>query len=201
MSEVISMLLPGMMYFWVLFVGQGPLQEVLYEQETHTLDRILAAPVTLSQFVLSKLIRCFLLCGLIQTLLLMLSAILFGIRWGNPGLLAAAVAASAFSMTGFLGFIYSLARTKEQANVVAPIAMLVFAMVGGCMSPFEQLPASIQAVGRWTPNHWAIVILQGASRAKPAAELLLPLGLLTGFGLAGSLAAFHLFQRRLGGGR
>ena len=107
-----------MMYFWVLFVGQGPLQEVLYEQETHTLARILAAPVTLSQFVLSKLIRCFLLCGLIQALLLLLSSFLFGVHWGNPGLVAATIAASAFSMTGFLGFIYSLARTKEQANVI-----------------------------------------------------------------------------------
>ena len=201
MSEVFSMLLPGMMYFWVLFVGQGPLQEVLYEQETHTLARILAAPVTLRQFVLSKLIRCFLLCGLIQMLLLLLSALLFGVHWGNPGLVAAAIAASAFSMTGLLGFIYSLARTKEQANIIAPIAMLISAMVGGCMFPFEQLPASIQAVGRLTPNHWAVVAFQSVTRARPALELLPPLGLLSGFGLLGSLAAFQIFRRRLGGGR
>jgi ABC-2 type transport system permease protein len=201
MSEVFSVLLPGMMYFWVLFVGQGPLQEVLYEKEAHTLARILAAPVTMSQFVLSKLVRCFLLCGLIQTLLLVLSALLFGIHWGNPGLLAAVITASALSMTGFLGFIYSLARTKEQANIIAPIAMLVLAMVGGCMFPFEQLPASIQVIGRWTPNHWAIVALQGVTRSSPPVDLLLPVGLLFGFGLIGCLAAFYLFQRRLGGGR
>jgi ABC-2 type transport system permease protein len=203
MNEIFEVLLPGMMYFWVQFVGQGPMQEVLQEKETHTLARILAAPVTVSQYVLAKLVRCFLLCFVIQMLLLLLTSLLFGIHWGNALPLSITVAASALSMTGFLGFIYSLAKTKEQANVITPIAIMVFAMVGGCMFPFNQLPPFMQAVGQFTPNRWAVVALQHVAKDKPLMELLLRLAMLAGFGLFGSLASFALFQRQIirGGGR
>ena len=197
MNEVFEVLLPGMMFFWVLFAGQGPMQEVLQEKETHTLARILAAPVTVTQFVISKMARCFLLCFIIQALLLLLSALLFGIHWGNPLLLVISIAASSFSMTGFLGFIYSLSKTKEQSNVIVPLAILSCAMVGGCMFPFQQLPLFIQSIGRFTPNRWSIVALEAVTKAKPLSELLLPFGFLTGFGLVASLAAFALFQRQL----
>ena len=64
MSDILLILLPGAMYFWVLFIGQWPLQEVLQEQESRILPRILSCPVTPGQYVLSKLLRCFVLCSL-----------------------------------------------------------------------------------------------------------------------------------------
>lgn len=33
MSDFLLILLPGAMYFWILFIGQGPMQEVLQEEE------------------------------------------------------------------------------------------------------------------------------------------------------------------------
>ncbi len=197
MKEIFEMFLPGLMYFWVLFVGQGPMQEVLNEKGIRTLSRILAAPVSLPQFVLSKLIRCFLLCGVIQALLLLSGFLLFGVRWGNPLLLAAVITASALSMTGLLAFIYSLARTSEQANVIPTIALLICAMLGGSLFPYDQLPHFMQAVGQFTPNHWGIVAFQTVLRARPLAELLAPLAALSAFGVLGAAAGCRLFQRQL----
>jgi ABC-2 type transport system permease protein len=197
MNEVIQLMLPGMMYFWVLFIGQGPLQEILNEQTNHTLARILAAPVTVSQFLLSKMIRCFILCLLIQILLLLVSSLLFGIHWGSPLPMALAMAAGSFSMTGLLAFTYSLAKTKEQANVMSTITLVICAMMGGSMFPFEQLPKALQAVGQFTPNRWGILALQGVIKAKPLGELIVPLGCLIVFGLLASVAAYYLFQRQL----
>ena len=71
------------MYFWVLFIGQGPMQEVLQDKDNRVLPRILACPVTPGQFVLSKMLRCFLLCSLAAILLLVSSALLFGIKLGQ----------------------------------------------------------------------------------------------------------------------
>lgn len=68
--NVFVFMFPGIMYFWVFFLGQIPMQEILDERDAHTLQRLLAAPVTVLQFLLSKMLRCFLLCGLIQMLLL-----------------------------------------------------------------------------------------------------------------------------------
>ena len=59
MSDFLLILLPGAMYFWILFIGQGPMQEVLQEKESRVLPRILACPVTAGQYVLSKMLRCF----------------------------------------------------------------------------------------------------------------------------------------------
>jgi ABC-2 type transport system permease protein len=199
-SDFLLILLPGAMYFWILFVGQGPLQEVLQEEESRVLPRILACPVTPGQYVLSKMLRCFLLCSLAAILLLVSSALMFGVKWGNSFMLTAAVAAWAASMTGLLAMIYSLARTKEQANVLSPMVLILFAMLGGSMFPYESLPAFLQKLGQCTPNRWAVLVLQGVARSKPMAELLTPLAGLVALGAVGSLLAFYLFKWRLADG-
>ena len=197
MNEVFAYLLPGMMYFWVMFIGQGPLQEILQEKETHVLPRILAAPVTLSQFLIAKMARCFFLCGIVMLLLILLSAVLFNLRWGNLFLLLLMIGACAWSMTGLLAVVYSLAKTREQANTLSSIILLICAMVGGSMFPFEDLPGFLQTIGQFTPNRWGVLVLQGVLRAKPLAQLWAPLACLMVIGLTGSLVAFFLFRRHL----
>jgi ABC-2 type transport system permease protein len=203
MSDFLMILLPGAMYFWILFIGQGPMQEVLQEKESRVLPRILACPVTPGQYVLSKMLRCFVLCSLAAILLLVSSALMFGVSWGNSFKLAATVAAWAGSMTGLLSMIYALARTREQANVLSPMVLMVFALLGGSMFPYENLPAFLQQLGQCTPNRWAVLALQGVARSKPLAELAAPLAGLVVLGAVGSLLAFFLFKRRLayGGGK
>jgi linearmycin/streptolysin S transport system permease protein len=193
MNEFLLILLPGTMYFWVLFIGQGPMQEVLQDKDNHILPRILAAPVTLRQFVLSKMLRCFLLCALALLLLVLVSALLFGIHWGNPPMVAVVIAACALSMTGLLALVYSLARTREQANVMSSLILLVFAMVGGSMFPYESLPGFLQAVGQFTPNRWGVLALRAVAGSKPLAELLKPLTGLVALGALGCGFAFVLF--------
>ena len=200
MSDFLMILLPGAMYFWILFIGQGPMQEVLQEKESRVLPRILACPVTPGQYVLSKMLRCFVLCSLTAILLLVSSALMFGVKWGNSFKLAATVAAWSASMTGLLALIYALARTKEQANVLSPLVLILFAMLGGSMFPYENLPAFLQKLGQFVPNRWAVLALQGVARSKPLAELVGPLAGLAVLGAVGSLLAFFLFKWRLADG-
>jgi len=200
MSDILLMLLPGAMYFWILFIGQSALQEVLQEKETRVLPRILACPVSAGQYLLSKLLRCFVLCSLAAVLLMMASALLFGIRWGNPLKLAAVVAVWAGSMTGLLGLVFSVCRTKEQANVFSPLVLLLMAMLGGSMFPYENLPALLQMLGQYSPNRWAVLALLGVVHAKPLAELVAPVVGLVALGTVGSLLALFLFKRQLAGG-
>ncbi len=197
MNEVFIAIFPGMMYFWLFFIGQGPMQEILYEKERHTLQRLLAATVTIPQYLLSKMAHCFLLCGLIQSLLVLICLALFCIKWGNPFFLGVVVLSGAWSVAGVLAFIYSLARTREQATTLSPIVLLVFGMVGGSMFPFESLPRFLQAVGTFSPNRWGILALQGIIQAKPLAELAKPILILVAIGLCGCLSAYFLFQRHL----
>ena len=197
MKDVYIFMFPGIMYFWVYFIGQGPMLEVLNERETHTLQRMLASPISLSQFLLSKMIRCFLLCAAVQLLLLLASAVLFGISWGNPLLLVPAVLACALSVTGLLAFIYAMARTKEQAYSLSHVIVIVCALVGGSFFPFENMPAFLQAIGRFSPNRWGVLAIQSVAWSQPSADLVKPVLFLCLLGLAGSATAFFLFCRCL----
>jgi ABC-2 type transport system permease protein len=200
MNDILILLLPGAMYFWVLFIGQGPLQEVVQEKENRILARVLACPVTPGEYVLAKMLRCFILCSLAAVLLLFTSALLFGIHWGNPAKLAVVILVWSASMTGLLSLIHALAPTREQANVLSPLVLMVFAMVGGSMFPYENLPNFLKAIGQYTPNRWAVVLLEGVVRGRPFTDLGLPFAALAGLGAGGMLSAFILFRRRLGDG-
>ncbi len=199
MSDILLILLPGAMYFWILFIGQGAMQEVLYEKDTRVLPRILACPVTPAQYILAKLLRCLALCSLTLILLLIFSAWLFGIKWGNPLALFVVVLAWALSMTGLLAIVFCIVRTREQANVLSPVVLLLCAMLGGSMFPYENLPAFLRMLGQYTPNRWAVLVLQGVAHAKPLPELAVPFAGLVLLGIVGSLLGFVLFQRHLGG--
>ena len=198
MSEYLMFVLPGAMYFWILFIGQGPMQDILQEKERHILPRILASPVTVEQYVCAKMLRCFVLCSLATVLLIVTSALLFGIKWGPPPKLALVVVIWSGSMTGLMALIYGLARTREQANVISPLVLMVFAMLGGSMFPYENLPKFLQLVGQYTPNRWAVLAMLGVVRSKPWTELVAPVAALLALGGLGSLLAILLFRRQLG---
>jgi len=201
MSDFLLILLPGAMYFWVLMIGQGPFQEVLQERQTRVLPRLLACPVTKAQYILSKMLRCWVLCSLALVLLLVASALMFGVRWGNPAWLALVMASWALSMTGLLAVIFACVRTREQASVFSPMVLITFAMLGGGMFPYENLPSFLQVLGRCTPNRWAVLAFRGIAPSKPWVELAGPLAGLVAVGVLGGLLAFVLFGRQLSNGR
>jgi ABC-2 type transport system permease protein len=201
MSDLLLILLPGAMYFWVLFAGQAPLQEILQEQESRVLPRLLACPLTTDQYLAAKMLRSFVICAVALGLLIVASRLLFGLHWGNPWKLVVVVTVWAGSMTGLLSCIYAATRTREQANVAAPLVLMFLAMLGGSMFPFENLPPFLQLLGQFTPNRWAVLAMRGVVNARPLADIGRPVALLLGVAILGSTAAFLLFRRRLGGAR
>lgn len=197
MSEYLLLLLPGAMYFWILFIGQAPMQEILQEKERRILPRILACPVTLEQYVCAKMLRCFVLCSLTTVLLLITSALLFGIKWGPAPKLAVVVIIWSGSMTGLMALIHGLARTREQANIFSPLVLMLFAMLGGGMFPYENLPRFLQMVGHYSPNRWAVLTMLGVVRSQPLSEIIGPVAGLLALAIVGSLLAVTLFRRQL----
>ncbi len=199
-KDIFVFLFPGIMYFWVFFIGQGPMQEILNERDSRTLDRLLASPVSMIQFLLSKMVRCFLLCGSIQMVLLLASSFLVGVRWGDLSLLALVIAACALSVTGLLAFIYCLAKTKEQAYSSSSGIVVIFGLLGGSFFPFEDFPPLLQAIAQFVPNHWAILALHTVAYAQPGVSVVKPVAILSAIGLVGSIAACLLLRRGLAAG-
>jgi len=200
-KDVFIYMFPGIMYFWIIFFGQAPMKEILDERISQTLARLLASPVTLSQFILSKILRCFLLSSLLQVFLLLVSAVFFDIRWGGFWIVFVAALASAFSITGVLALPYALARSREQAYTIATIFAVSCAILGGSFVPIENLPGLMQTLGRFTPNYWSITAFQTLAWSGSQEKLIRSMIILCAMGLGGSTIAFLLFTRLARGTR
>jgi ABC-2 type transport system permease protein len=198
-KNIFVSLFPGIMYFWVFFLGLIPMQEILDERDSHTLERLLAAPVGLCQFLISKMLRCFLLCALMQMLLLTASAFWAGVRWGNPFLLLPVVLAGAFAVTGLLAVVAALTKTKEQAYSLSSGLAVFCGLLGGSFFSLRNLPRPLQWIGECVPNRWAILAFESVARSQPAG-LIEPIFWLCAIGLAGSVMACLLFRRQLAAG-
>ncbi len=94
--------------------------------------------------------------ALLQGLIVVVgSALLFGVRWGDP--LGAAALLFAFALvSGGAGLLLgALCRTQQQTTGAGILLGLGLAAFGGCMVPIEFFSPALRAVAFATPHGWA----------------------------------------------
>jgi ABC-2 type transport system permease protein len=162
-------------------------------------DRALTAPVSVAGLTLGVTASRFLIALGQGVLIAGVSAVAFGVDWGDPIVLGAVIVLFALVSAGAGVLMGSLARTPDQAVAFGIPLALGMAALGGCFFPLSVAPAAMQVVARvLTPQAWATsaltsVVFDGASLADVAVNLLV----LAGFAaLLLSLAVVAL-QRRL----
>lgn len=119
------------------------------------IKRIMAAPVTATQTVAGQGLGR-LVVALLQALYIVLAtALLFQVSWGDP--LAVAVLLLAFSLvaTGVAMAIGVLVDNEGLAIGVAVGAGLVLGAIGGAMIPLEIFPDTMRRIAHVTPHAWA----------------------------------------------
>jgi ABC-2 type transport system permease protein len=89
-------------------------------------------------------------------ILILASAVFFGVRWGDPAGVIALVLAVVFGATGWGMLITALARSPAQVGSVGSAMMLIFGLLGGSFINLEQMPPLIQALSKITPNAWGL---------------------------------------------
>ena len=94
--------------------------------------------------------------ALLQGLIILVgSALLFGVRWGDP--LGAAALLGAFALvSGAAGLLLgALCRTQQQIGGIGILLGLGLAAFGGCMVPLEFFGPALRSVAFATPHGWA----------------------------------------------
>ena len=124
------------------------------------------------------------------------SALLFGVNWGDP--LGTALVVVLFALVGsgaamLFGAIFS---NDQQAAAVGTFAGLALAALGGCMVPLEIFPDTMQTVARATPHAWALEALDELIVDNGGVgQILGPLGVLAAFAaVLLALAATRLYR-------
>lgn len=121
--------------------------------------------------------------ALLQGLIVLVgSALLFGVRWGDP--LGAAALLGAFALvSGGAGLLVgSLCRTQQQSTGAGILLGLSLAAFGGCMVPIEFFSPALHTVAFTTPHGWAADGFAALTRRGGDLLTVMPhLGVLLGF--------------------
>jgi linearmycin/streptolysin S transport system permease protein len=123
------------------------------------------------------------LIALIQALVIIAgSALLFGVRWGQPAGVAAVVILFALVGAGAGIFLGTLFRTEQQAIGVSLLLGMGMGALGGCMVPLEVFPPAMRNIAHLTPQAWGNdAFAKLAGHGASIAGILPQLGVLAAF--------------------
>lgn len=154
--NILAYMAPGMALMFLMFTVSNGGRTLLVEKTQGTLPRLLVAPLTAGQVLLGKMFGIFLTGSAQMLILIVSSALLFQLDWGNPLAVLALVLAAVVGAVGWGMLLTALVKTQGQASSIGSAVMLIFGILGGSFFEISQLPAWYRLVSRITPNAWGI---------------------------------------------
>jgi ABC-2 type transport system permease protein len=187
---------PSMAVLFLMFTVSLGGRSILAERQWGTLQRLLISPSSTAQVLGGKVSGIF-LTGLAQmAILIVFSALAFGVRWGAPVALIVLVVATVFAATGWGAFIAAYAKSPGQAMSIGSMLALLFAGLAGNFVPRQNYPEWLQKLSLVTPNAWALEGLKALGLGGGLAEVLLPVIALMIMGGVLFTIATVLFRRQ-----
>jgi ABC-2 type transport system permease protein len=189
----------GTAILMLLFSVAGVGTSILEEKENGTINRLLYSPLKGGAILYSKMLFAFFI-SIIQLTAMFLFAWLvlsMDMSVNIPGLLLMIIATS-FAVSSLGIFLAAVAKTRQQAQNLSTIIILVMSAIGGSMIPLFIMPTILQKIALLSINYWGI---QGFYdlfwRVLPLEEILPKILILMSFGVIMTLASIQLFKKRI----
>ncbi|MBN1440872.1 MAG: ABC transporter permease [Anaerolineales bacterium] len=202
LTQMISTIMVMMMIFFCFFTGASAAQSILQEQEDGTLPRLFTTPGRRSAILGGKMLSVLLILSIQLFVLLAVSALAFGIRWGDLASVASAAAATAVLSASFALFLTSFLKSTKQAGMVYGVVVNLIGWIGisrlfaQLVPGLEELSSYADVVSLVSPHGWAVRIWQESMGGQPVWITLAAM-------MAVSLILFgvgvHNFNRRFAG--
>jgi ABC-2 type transport system permease protein len=187
---------PGMTVMFAFFLIGTVGFAFFREHGWATWDRLRASAATPTELMAGKVVPALLMLGVQLGTLFGLGALLFGleVRGEIAGLLLVS-ASLALALVALGLAMVAICRTVVQFNAFANLGALVFAGLGGALTPVTALPDWARAIAPATPSYWAMegytdVILGGAG----VSDVLRPVAVLLSFAAAFTIVAAWRFR-------
>lgn len=171
---------------------------LIQSRELGVSSRLLASPLTPRDIISGELLGRFGV-ALLQALYIVLgSALVFGVRWGDP--LGALLLVAMFSAVsaGAAMLLGSALDTPSQAAGIGVGVGLTVSALGGSMAPIEIFPPVMQTIALATPHAW---LLDGFAelvrRDASLVDVLPQIGVLAAMAIAMLGLASMAFKRKL----
>jgi ABC-2 type transport system permease protein len=186
----------GVMF--LLFSASAAGGALLDEAESGSLDRVLSSRVSMTTFLMGKLLFAALQASLQLTVMFLWGAAVFHLDLFHhlPGFIVM-TAATSLAVAAFGMLLASLSHTRGQQAAAGTLLILIMSAIGGSMFPQFLMPPIMLKLGKLlTFNSWAI---DGYTRVfwrdEPVGHLGGPLAALVGGGIALFLLARHFARR------
>jgi ABC-2 type transport system permease protein len=175
--------------------------ELVISRQLGISRRMFATPTGLGTIVLGESLAR-IAFALIQGLFIVVaSAVLFGVSWGDPVAAGAVVLVFALVSGGAAMIVGSIASNPSQAGALGPALGMIFGLLGGAMVPADIFPETMRTLSRLTPHAWAMDALRDLGAAGAGVTRILPqLGVLAGFAVLFFGIAILRFRRVLQSG-
>jgi ABC-2 type transport system permease protein len=186
----------GMAVQFILFMAVNMGIGILLSQRDGVWNRVLAAPVTLSQVVLARAVSAAIIAFGLLCAIFVVAVLAFGVHLSSvAGFLGLALSFGILT-AGFGLLIAAFGKTPEAARGIAMFATLIMVMLGGAWVPAFMFPAWVQQATLVVPTRWAIAGLDAVTwRGLGLASAAPAMGVLLGFGVLFTVAAVWRFGR------
>ncbi len=118
--------------------------------------RMLASPTRVGAIVTGETLGRYGIALLQALFIVVLTALLFGVDWGDPLGAGAVIALFALVSTGAGILLGSLMQSDQAAGGIGVMLGIGLGALGGCMIPYEFFSDTMQQVSRLTPHNWAL---------------------------------------------
>jgi ABC-2 type transport system permease protein len=174
----LALIAPSLALMFLMYNVTGGGVSFLIERRKFTLQRNLVSPTHGYQIILGKALGIF-LRGFAQVLILVLtSALLFGLNWGNWLGVIILIAIATYGALGWGMLLTSFFKTPSQVSSAGTAIGLLFGMLGGGFLPTTRLPDWLNTLARISPNLWGsegFTILAGGGSLADLGVILLAL--------------------------
>jgi len=189
----------GTAILMLLFSVAGVGTSILEEKENGTINRLLYSPLKGSTILYGKMLFAFFISILQLTTMFLFAWLTFNMDLSvNIPALILMIIATAFAVSSLGIFLAAIAKTRQQAQNLSTIIILIMSAIGGSMIPLFIMPSVLQKIALLSVNYWGI---QGFYdifwRLLPLEEILPKILILMSIGLIMTLASIQLFKKRI----
>lgn len=146
----------GMGVQFILFMGIDVGIGILLARRMGIWNRLLAAPITMTQLLLSRALSGALIAAGLMVAIFACAMLIFKVQVTNVAGFVLVVAAFALMTASFGLLIAAFGKTPEAARGLAVFATLILVMLGGAWVPTFIFPAWMQQLTLVVPTRWAV---------------------------------------------
>ncbi len=189
----------GTAILMLLFSVAGLGTSILEEKENGTLSRLRYSPISSSTILYGKMLFTYFIAILQLVVMFLFARLAFGLDiMADVPALVLMILATGFAVSSFGIFLAAVSKSRQQAQSLSTLIILVMSAIGGSMIPLFVMPAIMRKIAVFSVNYWGI---QGFYdifwRGLPLSAILPKIFVLLGIGVVMTFISLRLFKRNL----